>query len=141
MYRGRVQHLIVLSYNRDFESFYHNAEALARTLHCNVVVCNTGTYGGSLAVTPYYEPFRRTVYRHQGSRLATVQIVTLPVRELIEAQSGQFDAARTTELLRRRSRSHAEAEPTWKSRPPNFEFLGNGMVPAPAQQLEFTFGR
>lgn len=123
MYRGKIQHLVILSYNRDFESFYHNAEALARTLYCNVVVCNTGTYGGSLAVAPFYEPFKRTIYRHQGSQLSTTQVVELPVHDLIEAQAGTFDDERKAELIRSaksRAPKKGKAEPEWKSLPPGY---------------------
>jgi hypothetical protein len=139
MYRGQVQHLVVLSYNRDFESFYYNAEALARTLYCNVVVCNTGTHGGSLAVTPYYEPFKRTIYRHQGRRLSNVQIVELPVRDLMNAQAGQFDDERWSALKRSARRGvtkKSEEGPTWKSRPPGYP--NKGTSSAPPDQSEFA---
>lgn len=121
MYRGgHIQHLVVLSYNRDFESFYHNAEALARTLFCNVVVCNTGTYGGSLAVAPFYEPFKRTIYRHQGSQLSTIQIVQLPVRDLIKAQTGQFDRDRLAASARSARHGVPGEQRLWKSLPPGY---------------------
>jgi hypothetical protein len=86
MYRGRVHHFFVLAYNRDFESFYHSAEAFSRMACCNVVVCNTGYYGGSLAVSPYKEPFRRTIYRSQGAQLFSSQIIELPVDSLDKHQ-------------------------------------------------------
>lgn len=86
MYRQQIQHLFVVSYNRDVESFLHMSESLARTIYCNVVVSNTGFYGGSLVVTPYIEPWRRTVYRHNGNQMLTHQVVQLPVASLIDAQ-------------------------------------------------------
>ncbi|MEH3047211.1 hypothetical protein [Sphingomonas adhaesiva] len=87
MYRKRIQHLFVLSFNRDSHSFNHMAEALARTVYTNVVVCNCGHFGGSLAVSPFREPPRRVIYRHDGPSLSTVQTFSLPVRELVEHQA------------------------------------------------------
>ena len=62
LYRNKIQTLFILAYNRDTTSFGHLAEAIARMVFCNVVVCNCGVYGESLAVSPFREPSRRTVY-------------------------------------------------------------------------------
>jgi predicted amidohydrolase len=89
MYREQVQHFFVLAYNKDIKSFDHAAEAMARMVFCNVVICNCGHFGGSVAVSPYRRPERRTVYRHSGAGLATSQIISLPVASLHEHQAGQ----------------------------------------------------
>ena len=88
MYRMRIQNLFVLAYNNDLSSFEHAAEALARMIYCNIVVCNTGHFGGSAVLSPYHKPEKRLLYRHQGNGLSTSQTVCLPIASLIEAQSG-----------------------------------------------------
>lgn len=86
MYRLKIQHLFILAYNEDLPSFNHASEALARMVYCNVVVCNTGTHGGSIAVSPYKGVAKRLIYQHVGTRLSTSQIISLPVRSLVQAQ-------------------------------------------------------
>ncbi|ARW16826.1 MULTISPECIES: carbon-nitrogen hydrolase family protein [Acetobacteraceae] len=88
MYRNKIQTLFILAYNRDTTSFDHLAEALSRMLFCNVVVCNCGQFGGSLAVSPFREPFRRSIYRHVGQRLPHAQLVELPLAALAAHQAG-----------------------------------------------------
>lgn len=92
MYRLQIQHLFILSYNPDIPTFDHAAEALARMIYCNVVVCNTGAFGGSIAVSPYKGPERRLVYRHSGSLLSTSQTICLPVSKLVLAQTDTWPA-------------------------------------------------
>lgn len=88
MYRNKIQTLFILAYNRDTTSFDHVAEALSRMLFCNVVVCNCGHFGGSLAVSPYREPYRRSVYRHIGLGLPHAQLIQLPLAALSAHQQG-----------------------------------------------------
>lgn len=88
VYRMQLQHLFVLAYNKDASTFDHAAEALVRMVYCNVVICNTGHHGGSIAVSPFKRPEKRMIYRHTGIGLSTSQTIDLPVRQLIEAQRG-----------------------------------------------------
>lgn len=92
MYRNRIQTLFILAYNRDTTSFDHIAEALSRMLFCNVVVCNCGKFGGSVALSPFKKPYMRTVYRHSGQELPNAQIVQLPLRIIANHQSGTSSA-------------------------------------------------
>lgn len=82
MYRGKVHHLFILALNKDATSFRHIAEAVARMVFCNVVICNCGHFGGSLAISPYRLSERRTIYQHAGPGLTTGQIIELPVGPL-----------------------------------------------------------
>jgi predicted amidohydrolase len=125
LYRARLQHLFVIAYNRDLTSFQHIAEAAARLLFCNVVICNTGHYGGSLAIAPYYDPARRIIFQQMGANLFTNQAFGLHVRSLAERQMGIVDA-----------------EKTWKSLPPGFDGIAQLNVreralprPRPAPQI------
>lgn len=92
VYRMELQHLFVLAYNKDTSTFDHAAEALARMIYCNVVICNTGQHGGSIAVSPFKRPERRMIYRHTGIGHSTSQTIQLPVRPLILAQTGSWPA-------------------------------------------------
>ena len=53
LYRNKIQTLIILAYNQDTNTFHHSAEAISRMVFCNIVVCNCGHFGGSLAISPY----------------------------------------------------------------------------------------
>jgi hypothetical protein len=91
LYRDRIQTLFILAYNRDITSFDHVAEAISRMAFCNVVVCNCGYYGGSVAISPFKEPHLRTVYRNSGNKLSNLQIVELPLRDLLNHQYSDTD--------------------------------------------------
>jgi hypothetical protein len=85
LYRGQIHHLFVLAHNRDIGSFAHIAESLCRTVYCNVVVCNTGWYGGSIAIAPFHDHTRRPVFQILGNELSTAQVIKLPVDIIDEA--------------------------------------------------------
>jgi hypothetical protein len=88
LYRNQVQTLFVLAYNKDITSFDHIAQSISRTVFCNVIICNCGYYGGSLAVSPYRDSYKRTVYQHSGAKLTNAQIVELPLQNLHTHQGG-----------------------------------------------------
>ena len=109
IYRGRIQHLFIIAYNKDVKSFYYLAEAISRIVFCNVVICNTGFYGGSIAFAPYLEDYKRYVYKHEGGKLYTNQIILLPVAGLYNAQTKDGDTK-------------------FKSRPPGYSYKGLGLT-------------
>lgn len=86
VYKGKVHHIIVISYNQDIKSYNFLAEAISRLVYCNVIICNTGYYGNSLAFVPYNKSFERVAYKHSGQKLFTTQIVKVPVESLDKAQ-------------------------------------------------------
>jgi len=88
LYRGQIHHMLVIAYNIDTNSYYFLAEAISRLVYCNVIICNTGQYGDSLAFSPYRKDYQRIVYRHTGQDLFTTQVVYLPVSGLDNAQQG-----------------------------------------------------
>lgn len=90
LYRNKVQTLFVLAYNKDITSFDHIAQSISRTVFCNIIICNCGYYGGSLAVSPYRDSYKRTVYQHSGAKLTNAQIVELPLQELQKHQHGIY---------------------------------------------------
>lgn len=92
IYRGRIQHLIILAFNQDIKSFYFLAESISRLVFCNVIICNTGFYGGSVCFTPSKNDYERYRYKHEGLNLYTSQVVNLPVMELWKAQHEDKEA-------------------------------------------------
>lgn len=108
MYRGKVHHLFILALNKDATSFRHVSEAVARMAFCNVIICNCGHFGGSLAVSPYRLPERRTIYQHAGAGLATAQIIEIPVSSLDEHQHRNYPQLDNVNVF--------------KSLPPGFDF-------------------
>jgi hypothetical protein len=98
MYRLHIQHLFVLAYNTDIPSFNHASEALSRMVFCNVIVCNTGTHGGSIAVSPYKGAEKRIIYQHLGALLSTSQTISLPVRALVQAQKDEWPSGKPREF-------------------------------------------
>lgn len=108
IYKGRVQHIFILAYNKDIKSFYFLAEAISRLVYCNVVICNTGHYGGSIAFSLFSKDYRRYVYKHEGTMLFTSQIISLPVASFVKEQS----------------QGHLEPNEIFKSQPPEYHYSG-----------------
>lgn len=86
IYKGRIQHLLIIANNKDIKSFYYLAEAISRLIYCNVVICNSGHYGGSICFSLAKQEYKRYCYKHEGKDLFTSQIVSLPVDDLLSAQ-------------------------------------------------------
>lgn len=109
LYKGRIQHLFILAYNKDVKSFNYLCEAISRLVYCNVVICNTGHYGGSICFSLKDKEWKRYIYRHEGANLFTSQVVRLPVRDFFETQ--KIDSV-----------TH---EKGFKNQPPGYQWLYN----------------
>jgi len=107
IYKGRIQHMLVIAYNKDIKSYYFLAEAISRLVYCNVVICNTGYYGGSMVFSPYSEEHKRYIYKHEGGKLFTTQILNLPVKSLYDVQ---------------KSDSEIDINKKFKAKPPGYNF-------------------
>jgi predicted amidohydrolase len=127
MYRGRVHHLFVLAYNKDLGMFRSLADSLSRTVFCNVIVCNTGFFGGSIAVSPYHAAYRRTLYSHDGNGLFTTQVVKLPVRGVEQALRGKGEKI----AIKKRDEKVFKDPPPGLIEPSNLTLVGQPLNPNP----------
>jgi hypothetical protein len=85
-YQGHILHLFGPAFNKDLNTFDGLAEAGMRLLYCNVVLANGGHYGGSVAVAPFYQPFKREVLRLRGQHIDAIERFQLPLQGLWEEQ-------------------------------------------------------
>ncbi|MDP9081971.1 MAG: hypothetical protein M3O71_31540 [Bacteroidota bacterium] len=90
LYQGRIHHLFIISLNKDLNTYFAMAESLTRLLYCNVVICNTGQYGGSMAVSPYSDVNSRTIYKYIGQRMFNTHVINVPLSSLEYAQVFDF---------------------------------------------------
>jgi hypothetical protein len=86
--QSKVQTLFVVAYNTDVEGYASIADSLQRLLLCNVIICNTGYYGSSLAFSPFRERYKRDVMRLKGNHIDAAVTIQLPVKSLCLAQQG-----------------------------------------------------
>ena len=90
LYQTKIHHLFIISLNKDLNTYFSMAETLARLLYCNVVICNTGHYGGSVVISPYEDSNERTIYKYQGQKMFNTHLINIPVKSLNEAQNFDF---------------------------------------------------
>jgi hypothetical protein len=90
LYQARIHHLFVISLNKDLNTYFSMCESLSRLLYCNVLICNTGHYGGSLVISPYRDANERLIYKYQGQRMFNTHVVSVPLKSLDEAQKTDY---------------------------------------------------
>ncbi|AIQ42922.1 hypothetical protein MKZ24_13705 [Paenibacillus sp. FSL R7-0297] len=84
--QSQIQTLFVLTYNTDVAGFISIADTMQRMLLCNVVICNTGYYGGSVAFTPLRDRNKRQVFQINGNHIQAAVSVHLPLSEVEKVQ-------------------------------------------------------
>lgn len=119
-FQGFVEHLLVPAHNRDTKTFDALAETAMRLLFCNVVVANSGCYGGSVAVAPYYSPHRRCVIRLEGQHIDTLESFRIPLKSLRNEQTLPHGGARQRDPSTTRT-GGSDAGCLFKERPGDWE--------------------
>ncbi|RIW28209.1 hypothetical protein D3H55_22155 [Bacillus salacetis] len=87
--QAKIQTLFVVAYNSDLGYFHTLSDTLHRILFCNVVVCNTGNYGGSHSFTPYRSPHKRQRYEISGNQVDAITTIELPLKDLAKEQKAE----------------------------------------------------
>jgi hypothetical protein len=88
--QAQIQTLFVLAYNRDVNGYASIADTIHRLLMCNVVICNMGNYGSSLAFAPFRKDYKRQKLRIVGNDIDVAVTIVLPLNDIIRAQRGEF---------------------------------------------------
>ena len=65
-FRGKIDSLLVLSWNRDLDSFEALVDSAALDIHCFLVLVNNRKYGDSRVRVPYSKHWRRDPVRVKG---------------------------------------------------------------------------
>ncbi|HEX3039062.1 MAG TPA: hypothetical protein VHP54_02040 [Caproiciproducens sp.] len=95
IYRGRIHHFFIIAYNKDTDTFINFAHTIARTVYCNVAICNAGEFGNTIIVSPYKEGYKRVSFNEVGQNIKNYQIIPIPVAELDNAQKSSNKAFKT----------------------------------------------
>ena len=86
-FQGEVDALMILSWNRDLETFSSLIKAAALDVHTYMVLVNNRKYGDSRVRAPAREWFRRDIARVRGGENDFVVAATLEIDKLREFQS------------------------------------------------------
>ncbi len=84
--QGRIETLFVVALNKDVSAFQSFAESTSRLLACNVVICNSAFYGGSVVYSPEREPHRRERLVLRGNGIESAISVPILIRPHWEHQ-------------------------------------------------------
>lgn len=87
--QSHIHTLFVLAYNKDVNGYASIADTVHRLLMCNVVICNMGNYGSSLAFSPYRKDHKRQKLRITGNEVDVAVTIELPLKNIDRAQRGE----------------------------------------------------
>lgn len=87
--QSSIQTLFVISYNKDVNAYSSIADTIQRISMCNVIICNIGNYGSSLAYSPYRKDFKRNILKVTGNHIDVAITITFPLEKLARAQNGE----------------------------------------------------
>lgn len=96
--RARSDVFVIPALNQDYETFDHMAAALHYHMFQMVVVVNNGQFGGSCALAPYKEAFKRELFHLHGQPQASVGFLEIEnigafKRRIADSQPGIADSA------------------------------------------------
>ncbi len=86
-FRGQVDALFVLAWNRDLDSFASLVESTALDVHCYVILSNNRKYGDSRVRTPCIQNWRRDLVRLKGGLEDYFVVTEIDIHALREFQS------------------------------------------------------
>lgn len=109
-FKGEVDFLATIEYNRDIPYFSSINESLSRDLHCFVIQVNTSHYGDSRITFPS-DSFRRDHIKLKGGENISLVTGVIRVNELREFQRKSLSNSKIPKHL----------EDKFKPLPPNFE--------------------
>ncbi|WP_167849036.1 RNA-directed DNA polymerase [Geotoga petraea] len=108
--QGKINNLFIISHNRDVETYIGVSEMMSKILYTNVIVANTGVYGGSVARSPYYERYKREILTFKGNDKLGFPVFEIPIKHLDDHIKNVIS-----------NKKSSENNKNFKTFPPNFE--------------------
>ena len=99
-FQGKVDCLMVLSWNKDLETFSALVESASLDVHAHIALVNNRTFGDSRVRTPAKEQFNRDLCRIKGGLNEHLVVVEVAVAPLRAQQSRAHRWPRPTDLFK-----------------------------------------
>ncbi len=115
--RGELLHLFMVAFNKDVDLYDSLTWVRAYETYVNLVAVNHGHHGGSFLWTPR-RSHGNELARLRGERLFVVADITIPVKDLLDAQRDGVRDAISTAACEWAGTRHQRSE--FKSPPPGF---------------------